>query len=423
MGGRFKVAMRVPSAAIALPLAILLAGCASSGSGGQTASVSDRPSPTSSPSATTGVGSAPQSAAQNPTTQTLYVANSNSDTVSVVNMARYNSLTVSGCARKWPTVAVGHNPLGVDVDQATDTIYVANARDGTVSVINGATCNAKNSSGCGQKPATVRAGAFDNSLVVDPVTNTVFVTNMDAGCAGPPGAACDRPGTVSVIDGHSCNGTHRSGCAHQPFATTKVGGAPSGVGVNPVTNTIYVANTGLDSNGAYAPPGNTLSVIDGATCKATDKPGCTPVGTVRVGAAPASLSVDPVTNTLYVANTYDATASPTGTVSVVNGATCDAANHSGCASQTPPQVPAGRDTDSAVFAQKSDTVYVTNYKDSTVSVINAARCNATQTSGCKAHPPAITVGGGPAWTVVNAALHTVYILAADANEVIVLSAK
>ena len=422
--------MRIPSAAIVLSLMILLAGCASSGSGGQTASVSGSPSPTSSPSAPTGravarvrVGNAPQSAAQNPKTQTLYVANSSSDTVSVINMARCNSLIVSGCARKWPTVAVGHNPLGVDVDPATDTIYVANARDGTVSVINGAICNARDTSGCGQKPATVRAGAFDNSLVVDPVTNTVFVTNMDAGCSGPPGAACDRPGTVSVIDGHSCNGSHRSGCAHQPFATTKVGGAPSGVGVNPVTNTIYVANTGLDSNGAYAPPGNTLSVIDGATCKATDKPGCTPVGTVRVGAAPAGLSVDPVTNTLYVANTYDATASPTGTVSVVNGATCDASNHSGCASQTPPQVPAGRDSDSAVFAQASNTVYVTNYKDSTVSVINAARCNATQTSGCKTRPPTITVGGGPALAVVNAALHTVYIVAADANDVIVLSAK
>jgi DNA-binding beta-propeller fold protein YncE len=66
---------------------------------------------------------------------------------------------------------------------------------------------------------------------------------------------------------------------------------------------------------------------------------------------------------------------------------------------------------------------VTNYKDSTVSAINAAQCNATQISGCKARPPAITVAGGPAWTVVNPALHTVYIVAQDANDVLVLSAK
>lgn len=36
---------------------------------------------------------------------------------------------------------------------------------------------------------------------------------------------------------------------------------------------------------------------------------------------------------IYVANTYDHTSAETGTVSVVNGATCDATHISGCASQ------------------------------------------------------------------------------------------
>ena len=128
-------------------------------------------------------------------------------------------------------VAVGHLPLGLAVAQATDTVYVANAKDGTVSVINGATCNGGDISGCGRKPTTVPVGAFADAVAVDPVTNMVFVTNQDA-----------NPGTVSVIDGNSCNGSHPSGCARQPFATVYVGGGPSGIDVNPLTNSVYVAS-------------------------------------------------------------------------------------------------------------------------------------------------------------------------------------
>jgi len=303
-------------------------------------------------------------------------------------------------------------PLGIAVDQTTDTVYVTNASDGTVSVINGATCNAVNTSGCHQKPATVPVGAFGDAVAVDPASNMVFVTNQDA-----------HPGTVSVIDGNSCTGSHPSGCAHQPFTTVKVGGAPSGIGVNPVTNTIYVANTGQDSNNVPVPDGNTLSVIDGAACKVTDKPGCAPVGTVRVGGAPANVAVDPGINTVYVANTGDNTHALTGTVSIVNGADCDATNVSGCTSQAPPQVPVGADPVSTAFDKATDTVYVTNLNDQTVSVINAARCNATQLSGCKARPPTVTVGNGPSWTIVNLALHTIYEVDQKANYVAVLGNK
>ena len=53
----------------------------------------------------------------------------------------------------WPDTADGTDRKrtgSIAVDQNTDTIYVANAGDNTVSVINGATCNAQNTSGCGQ---------------------------------------------------------------------------------------------------------------------------------------------------------------------------------------------------------------------------------------------------------------------------------
>jgi YVTN family beta-propeller protein len=167
------------------------------------------------------VGTGPAFAAENYRTHTLYVPDSEDGTVSVVNLATCSSLNVSGCARQSPVIRVGNLPLGLAVDQATNTVYVANAKDNTVSIINGATCDASDTSGCGQRPATVAVGAFGNAVAVDPVTNTVFVTNQAA-----------RPGTVSVIDGNSCNGSHPQGCAHQPLATVTVGGGPSGIAVN-----------------------------------------------------------------------------------------------------------------------------------------------------------------------------------------------
>ena len=204
-----------------------------------------------------------------------------------------------------------------------------------------------------------------------------------------------------MIDGNSCNGSHPSGCAHQPFMTVDVGSGPSGIAVNPLTNTIYVANTAEDSNNTPLPKGSTLSVIDGAACKPTDKSGCTPVGTVRVGADPANVAVDPATNSVYVANTYDNTNSATGTVSVVNGANCDASDPSGCASQTPPRVHVGADPVSTAFDATTDTVFVTNAKDKTVSIIDAAHCNATRLSGCSARPPTVTVGSVPTFATVD----------------------
>jgi YVTN family beta-propeller protein len=354
------------------------------------------------------VGNAPQSAAEDYPTHTLYVANSGDNTVSVVNLATCTSGNVSGCARTSPTVTVGNLPLGVAVDEATDTVYVANAVDNTVSVIDGAACNSTDRAGCSNTPVTVPVGAFDNQLAVDPVTNMVFVTDQDA-----------SPGTVSVIDGNSCTGSDSTGCASQPFATVAVGGGPSGVGVNPATNTAYVANTAVDSNGQPVPNGDTLSVINGASCTPTNPVGCAAVGTVRVGTGPVAVAIDPATNTVYAANA-GGNAFKEGSVSVVDGSTCDGSDPSGCASQTAPQVTVGAGPASVAIDSSNRSIYVTNGDDDTVSVIDARSCNAHATSACDDRPPTIAVEGGPNWTVVDPARHTVYVAAQAANSVAVV---
>ena len=87
-------------------------------------------------------------------------------------------------------------------------------------------------------------------------------------------------------------------------ATIPVGSFPHGVAVNPVTNRVYVTNSGGQASGY---PGNTVSVIDGATN--------TVLTTVTVGTGAFGVAVNPTTNRIYVSNRSD------DTVSVIDGVT------------------------------------------------------------------------------------------------------
>jgi DNA-binding beta-propeller fold protein YncE len=70
----------------------------------------------------------------------------------------------------------------VAIDQATDTIYVPNGglngSGDTVSVIDGATCNAQVTSGCDQTPPTITVGETPDDVAFDPATDTLYTTNL-----------------------------------------------------------------------------------------------------------------------------------------------------------------------------------------------------------------------------------------------------
>ena len=158
------------------------------------------------------VGRGPSELAVNPRTHTMYVTNGNNvnggneggDTVSVIDTRRCQSSDVSRCHGPWPTIVVGNRtpadlPSGVAVDVATDTVYVANAGANTVSVFDGATCNAVITSGCGQLPAEVPVGAGPIALTIDPITDTAYVPNSGGT-------------SVSMLDIRRCNAAHLGGC-------------------------------------------------------------------------------------------------------------------------------------------------------------------------------------------------------------------
>ena len=148
---------------------------------------------------------------------------------------------------------------------------------------------------------------------------------------------------------------------------------------------------------------NTVSVFNGATCNATDthrmRPGAA-FGDGRIRRL--ALAVDTVTDTIYVANS-DQQDSPLGgnTVSVIDGTTCNAANTTGCANapQTITLGPAYTSPDGVAIDQVTDTIYIADLQNGegsgTVSVINGATCNAATSAGCGQTPQSVTVGFGP----------------------------
>ena len=427
---------------------------------------------------------------------TVYAANGglsgNGHTVSVIDGAACNGHTGRGCGRAPRTVQVGSGAFWVSVDQATDTVYVANNNDGTVSAVNGARCNARVGSGCRRTPPTVTTGAQPQFVAVDQALHTAFAINQGddtlsaintrtcgatatSGCRTRPRneqatfnpahgfnpnafALIHKTGTaylvnvggasiVSVVSISRCNAIHTSGCRKeapsvpdQEFVTT----------VDPATDTIYAGNlnrpqidviNGATCNAAHLsgcapvaeipmadpqanvgdidqathtfyasdPFSDTVSIIDTATCNAAHTAGCPSAPpTVAVGPGPGPPALDPATKTLYV---------PFGTaanrVAVVNAATCNARDTSGC-SQAPGIVKVGKGTFVLAVSDATDTIYAPStgapaFNGHTVAVINGAACNATDHSGCRHLAATVKVGLVPFGVAVNDRTRTVYV--------------
>ena len=158
----------------------------------------------------------------------------------------------------------------------------------TVSVINGATCNGTNHSGCGHLAATVKVGFGPFGVAVNDRTHTVYVANNADG---------DSPGTVSVINGATCNGTNTTGC-HRRFPTMATGTVTAARrGGHPHRHRLrhrLLERRGVD-------PGRiTLQRLGDQRMRAQA------TREQAVGSRPFGLAINPHTRTVYVANTFQA---------------------------------------------------------------------------------------------------------------------
>jgi DNA-binding beta-propeller fold protein YncE len=321
-------------------------------------------------------------------TNTVYVADggtkSPGDTVTVINGARCNGSIGSGCARRPRTVAIGPQPFWIAVDQHTNTVYTANFGDGTVSIVNGARCNGRVASGCSRRTRAVPTGSGPGYVAIDQSRHTVFTLNQ-------------TDDTMSEFDARTCNARMKSGCPARARNGRVIWNPPSGYNPSsftlvPGTGTAYVANPGGE---------NFLAAVSIKRCNALTTRGC------RVEAPSQNLGlgfgdVDPTTDTIYAAN-----GSKPG-IQVLDGAKCTAGGPSRCrpVAKIPFPHPAAN---LGSIDETTHTLYAADTFADTVYAIDLRHCSAHDTSGCGATPPRITVGLFPSFPALNPVTHTLYV--------------
>ncbi len=202
---------------------------------------------------------------------TVYVANFDSNTVSVINEsgdAKTGKVTA--------TIAVGSGPDAVAVDSSNHNVYVANGNGDSVSVI-----DESGEANTGKVTATISVPGYPNGIAVDPVNHNVYISS-----------ASD---SVSVIDESGDSG---SGQVVDTIGIPPTGGpnpVPDAVAVDPTTHNVYVADGNAD----------TVSMIDESGDANTGKV----TATIGVGSVPNALAVDPSNQDVYVTNSQDFTVS------------------------------------------------------------------------------------------------------------------
>jgi len=319
-------------------------------------------------------------------TGTVYVTNNTDNTVSVLNGAACDATHHAGCRR--PALSVPDHEFLIAADPATDTLYGGSLTEPQIDVISTATCHADNLSGCAPVAKIPTPDPGSNLGALDDATHTLYASDEA------------EAGTVMVINTATCNAQQTDGCAAAP-ATIAVGAFPDVPVLNPATHTVYVG---------YGDNANRIAVINAATCNAADTSGCGQApGVIKVPPFTFNYSVSVKTDTLYAATT--GFPAPGHTVAVINGATCNGTNHTGCGHLAATAM-VGLFSQGSAVNDRTNTLYVANNFNGdapgTLSIINTATCNGTHTAGCHRHFPAVVIGRAPVLVDMDARTGVIY---------------
>ncbi|MGO9960806.1 MAG: Ig-like domain-containing protein [Solirubrobacteraceae bacterium] len=299
-----------------------------------------------SPSATTvAVGSLPTGVAATDTT--AYVADAQSNTVSVVDLA---SDQVSD------TIAVGSFPEGVALSPDGSTAYVTNFKGGTLSIIDTSTNQVAFTVKVGTDPdGVVQIGSsvyVANLLsgtisIVDPATGTVTGTITLTGTLtpAPSGLATNGDGTHLYVNDARNGETEEFDVSLLPAVqdgVTAVGSFPAYLAINDTTG--YVANAGTTTTG-------TVSVVDFSNPSAP-----TVTQTIDVGSHPYGIAVDASAGDVLAADSGD------GDLSVID----DASN------TVISTIKVGDTPDAVAVTPDQKLAIVTNEGDDTITILSVA---------------------------------------------------
>ena len=218
-------------------------------------------------------------------------------------------ITNQSSSKQIAHIPIGNAPETIGVNTDTNTIYVANYLDNTVSVING-----ENNTKIGDD---IMVGKGPREIVVNPSSNLIYVAYQDNNF-------------VSVINGTNYNNT-------KIRDDIPVGKGPNAIGVNWDTNTMYVANYGSNSISIISLTNNTKIGHD-----------------IPVGKGPEDIDVNWATNTIYVAHDDDS-------ISVIDGI-----NNT----QIGSRILVGKGPNAIGVNWDTNTIYVANNWDNAINVID-----------------------------------------------------
>ena len=324
------------------------------------------------------VGSNPSAAVVSPDGKRLYIANAGSKTITVIDTATGKKIDASPRNFFSTTISVGSSPGALALSADGTRLYVANTGSGTVSVIDTATyarIDADPSSSSskdikvGSSPSALALGSDgrlyvanrggNNVSVIDTATNTEVDTNSNTsgtqsisvglspnalalGSDGKLYVANTGSGTVSVINTGN----------YTVANTFTVDGGPTGITLGS-DGRLYVANTGS----------GTVSVINTVTNAVIDvNPNVSGNQSISVGPAPTSVVLSHDGALVYVANGNDTVSViSTKDYSVVAALAIDSDSSGG----------------HAVAITPSGTVYVTDAVDKRVRVLVLSAAPAT----------------------------------------------
>jgi|HubBroStandDraft_6_1064221.scaffolds.fasta_scaffold01122_12 YVTN family beta-propeller protein len=293
-------------------------------SGSNTVSVIDIA--TELPVSTISVGTSPKVVAIAPNGQQAYVTNSGGNSVSVIDTT---SDTVVN------TIPVQSGPEGVAFTPDGTEAYVANLGSNSVSVIDTASQTVV---------ATVQVQELPNGVAMAPTSNGTFayVTNFGSN-------------TVSVI----------SVASNTVTSTIPVGTSPIWVAITPDSSLAYVENAGS----------NNVSVISVATNTVT--------ATIPVGMVPGGAAFTPDSSLAYVVNQGSNSVSVIATAS--NNVIATVTGFNG--------------PDLVALTTDGSSAYVTNAGANTVSVVATATNTITGTIAVGSAPIGVAIAAAPPTTL------------------------
>jgi len=379
--------------------------------------------------ATINVGITPAGLAVTPDNNFVYVANNNNygltgaDSVSVIN-------ATNDTFQQTITDASFNQPYTVTINPAGTKAYVTNSNSTTVTIINIATNTvigtitgfdgpsgmAINSTGTigyvnnYGGPGGVGSGNGTTVRVVDLNANTIVGSPITVGQA--PAAVAITPNNAFVyvanyVDGNTGNGTVSVIRTSDNTVVATIHGfsGPFAIAITPNGRYAYVTNFGSNN---FAPIGTTVSVIDLNSN--------TIVSTVTLGIQPSGIAITPNGslayatnyNTLYAATGFNDLTAGQGTVNIIDTATNTV---------IPPTIAVGQSPDAVAISPDGEYAYVSNFTSNTVNVI-ALQSFQIVAQGCQIQNRYLTqmdLINKLTWTVSGTALPVSYSIYRDAG--------